>query len=139
MNLVLDTNVLISALIFGGKPRVVFELIIIEKIANGISSRFLIDELLGILKNKFNYSENELDKIEELIAENFVITDPKTIPKIIKDDPCDNQILAITDELIVNFIISGDNHLLKIKYYKGIPIITPHYFLDKILNKSSSQ
>lgn len=133
MNLVLDTNIIISAIVFGGKPRIVFELIVVNKMARGITSQALLDELIGVLKEKFKYSKNELVKIEKLVEENFVIINPKTVPNIIKKDPFDNQVLALADEAKVDYIISGDNHLLKTRHYKNIPIITPHYFVDKIL------
>ena len=58
MRIVLDTNVLISALIFGGKPRTILELIVVEKKITGIISRRILDELLGVLKVKFKYLDD---------------------------------------------------------------------------------
>ena len=132
MKVVLDTNVLISALVFGGKPRTILELIVVEKKIIGIISKSALDELLGVLKVKFEYSQNQLIKIEKLIEENFIIISPQNIPKIIKEDYFDNQFLAIVDETTIDYLISGDNHLLKIKIYKSVPIIPPHFFIDKI-------
>lgn len=134
MKVVLDTNILISALVFGGKPRTIFEHIVVLKNVTGLISKSVLNELLGVLEIKFKYSHNQLVKIEKLIKENFVLIHPRKIPKIIKEDSFDNQILAISDETPVDYIISGDNHLLKIKIYKKIPIITPHVFVNKILN-----
>lgn len=128
MRVVLDTNILISALVFGGKPRAILELIIIEKKLTGIISRSIIAELIGVLKDKFRYSHTQLIKVEKLIEENFIITYPTNVPEIIKEDSFDNQILAIVDAIPIDYIISGDNHLLKIKIYKKVPIITPSLF-----------
>jgi len=139
MKVVLDTNVIISAIVFGGKPRIIFELIIVEKNLTGVISRSIIDELLGVLKVKFKYSHIQLIKIEKLIEENFIITHPQNIPKIIKEDSFDNQILAIADETPIDYIISGDNHLLNIKTYKNILIVTPHYFVNKIIDQCSDR
>lgn len=133
MKLVLDTNILISAIIFGGKPRIIFELILLEKTVTGFTSPALIQELLGVLCKKFKYSEKELAKIKKLIRNNFIVLEPKIIPEIIKADPFDNQVLAAAEIAKVDYIISGDNHLLKLRYYRHIPITTPHYFVDKIL------
>lgn len=132
MKVVLDTNVLVSAIVFGGKPRVILELIVVEKKLTGVISKMALNELLDVLKVKFKYSRDHLIKIEDLIEENFVVTNPRNIPKIIKEDDFDNQFLAILNETEVNYIISGDNHLLKVQKYKGVLIITPHYFVDKI-------
>ena len=134
MRIVLDTNVLISAFVFGGKPRTILELMMVEKKITGVISKSAIAELLGVLKMKFKYSQYQLLKIEKLIEENFIITDPQSIPKVIKEDNFDNQFLAIAHETKIDYIISGDNHLLKIKAYKKVPIIPPHDFVDKILN-----
>jgi len=98
MKVVLDTNVIISAIVFGGKPRIILELIIIEKKLTGVISKAAFDELLGVLEVKFKYSRNQLIRIEKLIEENFIITHPQNIPKIIKEDHFDNQILAIANE-----------------------------------------
>lgn len=133
MKLVLDTNVLISAIIFGGKPRIIFELIIIEKIATIYTSPALIQELLGVLKDKFKYSNKELTKIKKLINDNFIVIKPKNIPNIIEADSFDNQILALAKFASADLIISGDNHLLQLKEYKNISIITPHFFIDRII------
>ena len=132
MKVVLDTNILISAIIFGGKPRIILELIVVGKKLAGVTSRPALDELLGVFKVKFHYSEEQLAKIEKLVEENFVMTFPQNIPKLIKEDDFDNQFLAITDEVKVDYIISGDNHLLKVKHYKSVPIVTPDYFVDNI-------
>lgn len=133
MKVVLDTNILISAIVFGGKPRVILELIVLHKKINGVTSKFALNELLGILEVRFKYSQGQLDKIETLIERNFTIVNPQNIPKIIKEDNFDNQFLAIGDETKIDYIISGDNHLLKIKTYNMTQIVTPHYFVDKIL------
>lgn len=132
MILVLDTNILISAIVFGGKPRTIFKSITIDKLAVGVTSKILLTELIDVLKTKFGYSPKELIKIKKIISKNFLIIEPKNIPKIISEDPFDNQVLAIANSASVDFIISGDNHLLKIKKYEKTPIITPHRFLDKI-------
>ena len=134
MKVILDTNVLISALVFGGKPRAIFELIVIDKTIVGVISKAILNELLGVLEKKFKYSNFHLGKIETLIKENFIIVSPKNIPDIIKEDRFDNQILAIVNEYIINYIISGDNHLLRIKIFKGIPVISPHNFVNKIFS-----
>ncbi|TSC93606.1 MAG: hypothetical protein CEN91_188 [Candidatus Berkelbacteria bacterium Licking1014_85] len=129
MNVVLDTNIIISALVFGGKPREIFELIVNGQI-NGFFSKKLLNELLGVLKIKFKYIDSELEKIKSLIKQNFIIINPKKIPKIITDDLFDNQVLAITDFEKIDFIISGDKHLLNIEKYKNTPIQNPESFLE---------
>ena len=81
MKVILDTNVLISALVFGGKPRAIFELIVIDKKIVGVISKAILNELLGVLEKKFKYSNFHLGKIETLIKENFIIVSPKNIQR----------------------------------------------------------
>ena len=133
MKIVLDTNILISAIVFDGKPEIILKLIIQRKSITAITSNILMNELLGVLKKKFKYSKFELNRIRKLIRDNFLIIKPDIIPKIIKNDPFDNQVLAVAIKSSADFIISGDNHLLKLKRYKNILITTPHNFLRKIL------
>lgn len=133
MKVVLDSNIIISALVFGGKPREIFGLIVKDKILIGVASLFLIEEILGVLSKKFDYSSLELKKVEKLIKKHFKLVTPRKIPKIIKSDIADNQILAIASVGEVDYIISGDNHLLKLKKYQNIPIIPPHRFLSSKL------
>ncbi len=128
---VLDTNVLISAIVFGGKPREVFELILMEKVNLAIS-REILNEMRGVLSGrKFRYPQQVLHSILhslENLAE-FVV--PQKPVKIIKDDPADNRILECALEAGAHIIISGDRHLLDVKRYRGIEIISPSDFLER--------
>ena len=128
---VLDTNVLISAIVFGGKPREVFELILMEKVNLAIS-REILNEMRGVLSGrKFRYPQQVLHSILhslENLAE-FVV--PQKPVKIIKDDPDDNRTLECALEAGAHIIISGDGHLLDVKRYRGIKIISPSDFLER--------
>ena len=50
----------------------------------------------------------------------------------LKTDPDDNKFLACALEAKADFIVSGDNHLLELKHYQGIQIITAKIFVDKL-------
>ena len=129
---VLDTNILISSvLIKFGNPRKIF-----EKFLNGefilIESEEMLAEIRDVLfRPKFNY-------ISLIEKENFIknllslcnIVEPKQKIDIIKDDPDDNIILECALEGNADYIISGDEHLLGLKEFKGIKIISPKEFLN---------
>lgn len=134
MKLVLDTNILVSALAFGGKPRTIFEIVITRKDISVFTSKFLVSELLGVLEKKFDYDLDFLQKIELIIRRNFKIIAPDKIPDIIKTDLTDNQVLAVAEKGQVDFIITGDNHLLSLGNFKNTEIITPHHFLARLGN-----
>jgi len=126
---VLDTNVIISALVFGGPPKQILKQIIKGHIILYISDE-IIKEVADVLKGKkFKYP---LEIVREIINELISISkfiEPKRTINIIKKDPSDNIILECASELECNFIISGDYHLLELKKFEGIPIIKPSDFL----------
>src|SRR3989344_2043204 len=68
--------------------------------------------------------------VEEIITLSKIV-EPKSKLDIIKEDPDDNKILECAVEGKVDYIISQDKHLLDIKEYKEIKIITPKDFLIK--------
>ena len=59
---------------------------------------------------------------------------PGFFGKVIKEDRPDNKFLACAIAAQASFIISGDKHLLKLKEFQGIPIVSPREFL-KIIGK----
>lgn len=131
--IVLDTNIIISALAYGGKPQTIYELVALKKMFIAYSSENAVEELLKVLKLKFKYSAEKLKSVENNFRENFKIIQTGKIPSVITADPEDNEFLAIADSAKADFIISGDRHLLEIKKYKDIRIITPTKFLEEVL------
>lgn len=129
LKIVLDTNILISALVFGGKPRTIYKSIILNRAFGAYSSESALNELLRVLEQKFRYSDVKLGQVERNIRENFKIIYVEKVPEIIKDDQPDNEFLAIAESAGASFIISGDKHLLNLKKYQNIQIITPAKFL----------
>lgn len=57
------------------------------------------------------------------------MVEPSEKLSIVKDDSDDNKILECAKTGKVDFIVSNDNHLLKLKNFENIPIITPQEFI----------
>jgi len=127
---VLDTNIYISAIIFGGNPRTCLELAR-NKEFELFASREILVELAAKLRLKFHWKEENIHSaIEGILAFANLVT-PKHVINIIKDDPRDNIILECALETKADYIISGDKkHLLSLDKFKNIPIITAKTFLD---------
>ncbi|MFO8016677.1 MAG: putative toxin-antitoxin system toxin component, PIN family [Candidatus Woesearchaeota archaeon] len=68
----------------------------------------------------------------DLIIRNSELTEIKDILDVVQDDPSDNKFLETALNGKADYIITRDNHLLKIKEYKGIRIITPEEFLKEL-------
>jgi putative PIN family toxin of toxin-antitoxin system len=128
---VLDNNVLISAIVFGGKPREILNRIIKGQIQFAIS-KDILNEMEGVLSGrKFQYPEQVIQVIRKAVEElgEFVIP-KKKVKKIVKD-PDDNKILECALAAEADLIISGDIHLLELKQYKNIQIVSPSEYLKK--------
>lgn len=110
---VFDTNIYLSAIIFGGNPRRVVQLAVDNKIILYSSAEILLEIALK-LKDKFKWSTEEI---------NFTIKAIGDLVKIVGRDPSDNKILEAALKAKADFIVTGDNHLLKLKNFKGIKII----------------
>lgn len=131
IKLVLDSNVLISAIVFGGKPRKILNFIIEGRLALCLS-KAIIDEVLEILGKKFKYTQRMLFAIEhELMSASF-ITEPDIEIHYITEDEDDNRILECAVSAECDYIVSGDSHLLSIGKYKSIEIKSVSDFLTQL-------
>jgi putative PIN family toxin of toxin-antitoxin system len=132
ITIVLDTNVLISAILFGGMPRRILELAFRGEIQVCISEP-IVEELRGVLRRpRFGFSA---ELVQTIIVELIGLADfisPSQKIEVVADDPDDNRILECAVEARADFIITGDSHLLKLKNFKDILIITPDEFLGKL-------
>jgi putative PIN family toxin of toxin-antitoxin system len=131
---VLDTNTIISSLLWSGAPRLVLQLIEQEDITPCISL-VLIAELQAVLQRpKF---EARLALVAETSTESVngylqyadvidVLTPPE---RVVANDPDDDRVVACAVAAAVDYIISGDRHLLDLGRYENIPILNAADFL----------
>ena len=136
---VLDSNVLISGLLWKGSPNQIIKLSE-NKYIELFSSPQIIEEVEDVLKRKLFVSRIEAIKttIEELIESllsTVVIIHPKIKVNMVKEDKDDNKIIECAIQAEADAIVSGDNHLLKIKTAENIQIMTPTQFILKYQNK----
>jgi uncharacterized protein len=127
---VLDTNVLISSIVFGGKPRQIIKLLQENKII-AVTTTILIAELLEILTKKFQFIPAKIALVQELIKENFTLVHPTKAIHVVRDND-DNRVLEAAIEGNCNYIITGDKDLLDLRTFKNISILKPEEFLSNI-------
>ena len=125
---VLDTNIIVSALVFGGKPRQIFKLILSKQL-EAVISLSLFTELTEILVKKFNFSSDKIHFLEQKIKKYFQIVYPTKTINILKD-LADNRVLEAAIAGDCQFVISGDKELLELKQYRNIKILTASQFLE---------
>jgi putative PIN family toxin of toxin-antitoxin system len=131
MKVVLDTNVLVSALIKAGKPRELF-----EKLSKGkhlVLSKAILGEFLEVVEDPrvaMYTSEQEITLFLSILGNAATIVRVKSRFKAVKEDPDDDMIVRAAKDGKADYIVSGDKHLLALKEFKGIKILT----VDEMLN-----
>ena len=130
---VIDTNVVVSALLFGGEPG---ELIPLWK-AGRIqpkASKEIIEEYIRVLAySKFKLAEEEINfLLYHEILPYFEIVRVSRGRVIVRDDPSDDKFIRCAEAAKASIIISGDQYLLRLKSYGKIKILTLSQFLKSI-------
>lgn len=135
--IVLDTNVIISAIISSsGNPRTILDQVFDRKVSLCLSPP-LIAEILRVIdyphivdyiKKRGRTIEQAKNNVKRIIAIAEITSDQVTINRI-SADPDDNRILECAIEAKADYIISGDQHLTPLGNFQGIPILKPEAFL----------
>jgi uncharacterized protein len=129
LKVVIDTNVFISAFYLPeSRPAEVVFLARRKRILNFISPQIL-KEIERILQKKLLWDNTKTESTVKRIRNFSEMVHPKERIEVIADDP-DNRILECAVEGQAEFIISGDRHLLNLKVYQGIAMVTPVDFLE---------
>ena len=126
-----DTNVLISAFITKGNEYEILRLAKLGKIKLIISPEILEEFNDVIRRPKFRFSKEQIKSFNEQILSIVEIVYPKEKLDVVKDDPDDNKILEAALTGNVDYVISGDNHLLKLKKFRNVKIVNAGRFLKE--------
>ena len=131
MRVVIDTNVFISA-ILGGRLGIIvdewkarkFTIIVSEAIAR---------EYLDVLNRpKFSISRREIVETTDYLLKTVEFVTPLESVNAVEADPTDNKFLETALQGKADYIVSGDAHLLDLKTFRDIPIITAHDFIARL-------
>jgi len=131
-NVVFDISVLVSALITKGKPKEIW-LKAVRKKFNLIASREILSEFIKVAgRTKFRKYVKERDIKDFLEAFNTTarFTSVKSRFKVIRQDPDDDIILRTAHDSRADYVVSGDEHLLALKEFRGIRIVTVSEMLE---------
>jgi len=129
---VADTNVYISAILFGGKSEEIRKLAREGEVELLISEPILA-EIADVLKRKFNWFDWQISEVIRDIRSITTLITPAFTLSIIKEDEPDNRVLECAAEGKASYIVSGDEHHLQpLKEYEGIKILSPAQFLGLV-------
>ncbi len=128
---VFDTNVLVSALVFGGIPRKATDLIA-SKSVRPVMSEAILTELRRIISVKFPDFFPALIRYEKLLRHYaFWVALGGQVVSAVRD-PDDNAMLETAMVGKCQLIVSGDKDLLSLRAYDGIRIITPSELVELV-------
>ena len=128
---VLDTNLYISALNFGGLPLEILLLGVRKKIGLFLSPAIL-QEIEGVLLVKFDWQLSRIEATSAVLSDVAHLVHPQEQLFIVQDDEADNRILECAVAAQVDFIVSGDRHLRKLRSFRSIPILNPRAFWEAL-------
>ena len=127
--IVADTNVAISALMFGGLPRAFLELANMQ-VFTLVTSPTLLDELDEKLQGKFKVPAVDSAEIRLRLERISIVVHPDFVLHVIAEDPDDDRVLECAVAGKADYIVSGDRHLLKLGSFEDIQIATVRQYLD---------
>ena len=131
---VADTNVLVSALQFGGKPKQLLELAIDGQVDLAVSEA-IIAETLRVLRNKFGRAPDWVAETDRQLRVVTRLVQPTDRIQAIEVDPTDDRILECAVAAEAEVIVSGDTHLLSLGSFRGVPIQRVAEFLGDLENQ----
>jgi uncharacterized protein len=133
---VIDTNVLIAGLLWHGAPHALLGQVRSTTLGL-VSSPVLLAELADVLsRQKFDVAllrsntsrEQSLAQVRQLAE----VVEPPPLPQPVCRDPDDDELLALAIAARADLIVSGDNDLLVLQQFQGIPILSPAQALQLI-------
>ena len=131
MRIVIDANVLISAIFWTGKPKQLLNHVRRQKITF-VTSYQLLDELRQILIRQdkpFHLQDKEADQVVEALRGSAEVVESHRQLSICHDE-MDNRVIACAIDGRADYIITGDLHLLGLRSYQTVKIMTVSDFLS---------
>ncbi len=135
MRVTLDTNVLVSAFISKrGNPADILELVLMLDEVTLVLSDGLLEEFRDVMtreevQSRFGYGTREVSEFEAAIRDVAELVDVNSSFGAVKDDPEDDVVVNTAYDGKADYIVSGDKHLLKLRKFKGIRVVSPTRFL----------
>ena len=136
VRIVLDTNVVLSGVLWTGVPKRLIEAILEERV-EAFTSVPLLEELLNVAgRAHLAKKMAELRLTPALLLERYrditEIVLPGPIERVVASDPADDLLIATAIAAHAEIIVSGDRAVLAIANYAGIDILSPAQAITRI-------
>ena len=130
MKIVLDTNIFISGIFWSGDSEKILYDWGNEKYELVMSTEIIREIIETLMDFKIQLPINMLLLWISILSMKSKIVEPIQKIDIVKDDADDNKFIEAAVEGKADYVVTQDNHLLKIKEFEGIKILTPKEFLE---------
>ena len=132
MRVVLDTNVIISALNFSGNERLVLELALRGRFEL-VLSWFILEEVAGVLTRKFGWDYERTAQAIRTLENAATVIEPPRLAEMIEGGHPDNRVLECAVAANADYLVTGDRrHLLPIGEHQGTAIVNAPRFLSAL-------
>ncbi len=130
MRIVIDTNVLIAGVFFGGFPRKILSAVVRQKIV-ACATPEIINEYEEIVQEMINMKQGHINReILSPLIKVMEIIEPVTHVRICRDLD-DDKFLECAKDSQALYIVSGDKDLLVIKRFENVRIVTAKDFCEE--------
>ncbi|MBI3616987.1 MAG: putative toxin-antitoxin system toxin component, PIN family [Candidatus Omnitrophica bacterium] len=127
---VVDTNVFVSGVLWKGNSSILWESWKAGKFTLLFSPAIFDEYFEVIARPRFNQQESDIRHLAEVLTERAAAVVPRIKIDVCKEDPDDNKFIECAVAGGADFIVSGDQHLLRLREYQGIKIVTVAEFLQ---------
>lgn len=140
MKIVLDTNVLISAVFFGGVPGRILDAVISDRfeliLSPAIQSEY--HRVGGELAKGHPARAEALAPVLTMLARHATVVHAPPLSAPVCADASDDKFLAAAKAANASLVISGDRHLLDVSGWQGVTVLSPRTFLDRHVRGTGS-
>lgn len=134
MRAVLDTNVLVAGVISTGVTHDVLVAGFEGEYQIVVSTATLTEfrETLCKYPDKFQMDEREIQTEVETLRYFAEFVAPEETIEVVEDDPDDDKFIEAAVAGDVDYLVSGDSHLLDVESFRGIEIVDPRTFYEEL-------
>lgn len=137
MNVVLDSNVLVSALLSpSGKCASILRLVLSGKLIVCLDVRIFLEYQQVLLRDKFRFTEEHVHELLEYIWSSGVVLSPDPLRTTLPD-PFDQPFLEAAVEGKVDYLITGNRAHYSGAESFGVQVVSPADFLEHFQHPSS--
>jgi len=141
MKITLDTNILVSAFISReGQSAALLDIVLTLPEIRLVLSEPILAEFKDVLsrsevRERFRYSTRDIEQFVDALRSASKMVVPTSDFKVVDEDPKDDIVIDTACDGKVDYIVSGDSHLQRLRLFRGIRIVKPRGMLDIIVGR----